>query len=51
MGPKIIVNILSIILVIISIIMIIISFKAKILPPALTGIGFLVILWIIKILF
>jgi len=36
-------NILLILLLIISIVMIVISFKAEILPPALTGIGFIII--------
>lgn len=50
MDTKTIINITSILLVIISIIMIVISYKAKILPPALTGIGFLLITWVIQML-
>lgn len=36
-------NILLILLVLIALFMIIISFKAKILPPGLTGLGFIII--------
>lgn len=40
-------NSLLIVLVIISFVMIGLSFKAGILPPALTGIGFLIIAYIL----
>lgn len=39
---------LVILLIIIAIAMIIISFKASILPPALTGIGFIIIAFLLK---
>lgn len=41
-------KILLIVLIIIAIVMIIISIKASILPPALTGIGFIIIAFLLK---
>lgn len=41
-------KLLLIVLIIIAIAMIIISFKAGILPPALTGIGFIIIAYLIN---
>lgn len=41
-------NILLILLVIIAIVMIGLSFKAGILPPGLTGLGFIIIAYFLK---
>ncbi|WP_338793998.1 hypothetical protein [Bernardetia sp. MNP-M8] len=39
------INLISIILILLAVAMIVIGFISKILPPPLTGIGFLVIAW------
>lgn len=49
MKRKTITMITNILLILISIIMIFISIKGKILAPALTGLGFLLITWIIQV--
>jgi|AntRauTorckE6833_2_1112554.scaffolds.fasta_scaffold355354_1 hypothetical protein len=42
-------NLLLIVLIVIALAMIGISFKAGILPPGLTGLGFIIIAYLIKI--
>jgi len=50
MTGKLSINIMSLLLIIIAIVMIYLGLSAGMLPPTLTGVGFLLISWALQVL-